>query len=83
MNFNLYLSSNQAYTTVSLVSAYMAQVEIIVFLGFYVAQIGSYRRFRTSYQFHIQGANSQRRLIGCPDTSATSYQSTLHNITEK
>jgi len=83
MNFNLYLSSNQAYTMVSLDSAYMAEVEIIAFLGFYAAQIGCYRCFGTSYQSHVQGANSQRRLIGCPETSATSYQSTLHNIAEK
>jgi hypothetical protein len=61
----------------------MAQVEITAFLGFYAAQIGIYQRFGTSYQFHVQGANSQRRLIECPKTSATSYQSTLCNIPEE
>jgi hypothetical protein len=40
----------------------------------------SYRRFRTTYRFHLQGSWTARPLkmesIGCPETSGTKYLST-------
>jgi hypothetical protein len=43
---------------------------------YYASRIGDFlRRFGTNYRFHLQG--SRPLNIGCPETSANNYHSTL------
>ena len=39
-----------------------------------------YRRFDTTFPSHLLGSSSRRRVLGCPETPARKYQSTLCRI---
>jgi hypothetical protein len=60
--------------------------EIFAFTGCHIAQIGSHRRFGTTYRSHLQGWTAwplKMGPIGFPETSVTNYQYTLRNIPEE
>jgi len=58
--------------------------EVFTLLGFYAAFIGRWLpMFWDSQSDPFSRVKQSRRLIGCPETSVTNYQTKLHNIPEE
>jgi len=58
--------------------------EFFTLLGFYAALIGRWiLMFWDSQMDPFSRVKQSRRLIGCPETSITNYQTKLHNIPEE